>query len=68
MPGDAKDCEELDEAEKRRYLSVGALLNYVAPDRPELLYPVKECLRTASASAASSSGVQRPSFGVGLEE
>ena len=33
----------------RRYVSVAALLNYIASDRPGLLYPVKECLRTSSA-------------------
>ena len=46
-------CEDaetlLDEGLAKLYLSVGALLNYIAPDRPEMQYAIKEVMRKASA-------------------
>ena len=38
----------LDEPDSKLYISVGALLNYIAPDRPELQYSIKEVMRKAS--------------------
>ena len=40
--------EPLSPEESRKYLSVGALLNFVTADRPELLYAIKEVLRASS--------------------
>ena len=55
---DGQPCEALggrpdDEApltaeDARLYVSVGALLNYIAPDRPDLQYAVKEAMRRAA--------------------
>ena len=49
LPGVDDEQEVLSEDERRRYVSVGALLNYVAPDRPEILFAIKECLRASCA-------------------
>ena len=32
----------------KKYLSVGALLNYLGPDRPEVQFGIKEVMRKAS--------------------
>ena len=39
--GEAKLGEEL----AKIYISVGALLNYLGPDRPEMQYSIKEVMR-----------------------
>ena len=43
------DEELLGEQDAKTYISVGALLNYISPDRPELQYSVKEVMRKCSA-------------------
>ena len=45
MPGVEEDGEPLGEVERREYLSVAALLNNLAPDRLELLFAAKKCMR-----------------------
>ena len=42
------ETEELSDAEKKKYQSVAAKLNFVAPDRPECLFATKECMRAMS--------------------
>ena len=37
---------------KDKYVAVGALLNFIGPDRPELLFAIKEVLRASSAPRA----------------
>ena len=37
----------------RRFQSVAALLNYIAQDRPDLLYPIKELMRKMSNATAN---------------
>ena len=49
IPGDPVEEELLSEDEAKVYVSVGALLNYIAPDRPEMQYAVKEVIRKSSA-------------------
>ena len=44
--------EPIDEYAQRRLRSVAALLNYIMPDRPDLLYGTKELLRAVSAPGA----------------
>ena len=46
--GHGEENERLDSVRARRYVSVAALLNYISPDRPGILFPVKECLRRSS--------------------
>ena len=38
----------LDESDAKLFVSVGALLNYIAPDRPEMQYAIKEVMRKGS--------------------
>ena len=55
-----EEGELLEETEAKLYLSVGALLNYIGLDRPELQYSIKECMRKASRpSRADMSRLKR---------
>ena len=47
--GCAEEEERLEPRLAKTHLSVGALLNYLAPDRPEAQYAIKEVMRRASA-------------------
>lgn len=49
IEGSKEENVLLDEAASKRYVSVAALLNYTAPDRPSTQFAVKECLRKSSA-------------------
>ena len=39
----------ISEKEQEKFRSVGALLNFVGPDRVDVLYPLKEILRAVSS-------------------
>ena len=45
--------EELDAAGARLYRGVAARLNYIAPDRPDIAYAVKEAARNMSSPEVS---------------
>ena len=53
IEGDDED-ELLGPEEARRYRGVAARLNYIAPDRPDIAYAVKEAARRMSAPKASA--------------
>ena len=48
------DDEALGEEDLRRYQSIAAKVNFVAPDRPEALYATKECMKSMSAPTKKS--------------
>ena len=50
--------EELDAAGARLYRGVAARLNYMAPDRPDIAYAVKEAARNMSSPKVSVSAVE----------
>ena len=52
LDGDDED-ELLGPEEARRYRGVAARLNYIAPDRPDIGYAVKEAARSMSAPGAT---------------
>ena len=45
--------KKLDEAGAKLFVSVGALLNYIAPDRPEMQFGIKEVMRRCSCPTES---------------
>ena len=50
---DEAEEEILDKEQARLYRAVAARLNYIAPDRPDLAYAVKESARSMSSPKAS---------------
>ena len=54
MPDTAEDDELLGPEDARLYRGVAAILNDIAPDRPDIAYAVKESARGMSAPRSLS--------------
>ena len=60
MPRKPEEMEQLGRLDAAKYVSVGALLNYIAPDRADIQWAVKEVLRRSSApSKADETRIKR---------
>ena len=48
LKGAGDEGEQLSTEEAKMFVSTAAVLNYIAPDSPDIQYAVKECLRKSS--------------------